>query len=84
MLCAGMFLEFVEDDGPTRVHVLDSLANAFEHPGLFGRLTELLVGGGVLDDQRGLAKPEWVSMMASRDVGLCPICLPNSYESCGP
>ena len=43
MLGAGVFLEFVEADGAARVHVLDALADAFEHPGIFGHLAKLLV-----------------------------------------
>ena len=55
MLGAGVLLEFVEADGAARVHVREALADALEHPGLLGRLAEPLVGGGVLDDQLGLA-----------------------------
>ena len=55
VLGADVFLEFIEADGAAGVHVVDALANAFEHFGFLGDLAKLLVGGGVLDDQLGLA-----------------------------
>ena len=51
VLGAGVFLEFVEADGAARVHVLNALTDAFEHPGFCGHLAKLLVGGDVLNDQ---------------------------------
>jgi hypothetical protein len=49
-----VFLELVQGDGAARLHVLQSLADAFEYLGLLRHLAELLVGGRILDDQLGL------------------------------
>jgi hypothetical protein len=55
MLGAGVSFEFVEAYGAARVHILDALADSFEHSGVLGNLAKLLVGGGILDNQLGLA-----------------------------
>jgi hypothetical protein len=70
VLGTGVFLEFVEADGAARLHVGDALADALKYPGLLGYLAKLLIGGGVLNDQFGLA--------VDGEDALCPLFVPNS------
>ena len=54
VLGAAVCLEVVEAHGAACIHVFNALADTFQHPGLLGDLTELLVSNGILDDELGL------------------------------